>query len=322
MNPAIEIVSQPCKQYRMRYESEKRKENLLTADGFQSSNIKKKKKFPIVKLINFNKFYSSGYLQIVCVCKAPSNDFKYKVHPNKLFGKNCTEYGVARIDIKSFKNEETIELEGIGIQQVKAEKIVERISAYKENNIDPFDAGFDSIDKKIDLKCLKLCFQIFLKDNAGNIIKSDPIVSQAIHSLTKLDLIVERIINARGSVHGGDEVVIILKKKVPPEAHILVKFFQNENFDNEVFPIDGIYHGYTVVFKSPQYLGYLQRSLIVNFQLCMTTGDVYLESNVFEFTYEPPSEIDSIIIEPRNDLFLQNNIQVDTDVLNEMLNES
>jgi hypothetical protein len=280
--PHIEIIAQPCAKYRMRYGSEKRKRNFLTA------NDSTKKSFPSIKLINCKQFSSGGYLQIVCVCKTPTNDAKYHVHPNQLTGKHCKDYGVAWIKFKS--DTETIELKELGIEHVLSENINGCVEKYKENNVDPYGVGYDHINKKrdfIDLNSVKLCFQLFFLVD-GKVVKSDPVVSDTIYSGTQKELIIEQVINQCGSVYGGSSITLLIKKISLPnlKKHIWVKFFSVDWV--KLVDIDFNHFGCTLVFKAPEYYNVdIIEPLDVCFQVFMKTDIDEFSSEVCKFTYEP-----------------------------------
>lgn len=261
--PYLRILQQPSHVYRMRYKAEKRNTFLYSEEYVNITNEKsfsdqeaanlKKIQFPKIEIVNG---CGPATLIVSCVNKCEP----YHVHPHRLVGEKCKS-GVAIINIE--KGEKYFELCGISIEFTKKQDFTESFNELKQKNVDPFNAGFSFDHSKIDLTQLRLCFQVYLRENLeSNEIVRDPyhilrpIVSNIIaNSSRKSTLQIVRAANMDSPSCGSTRPICIFFKKLEKDQRPLVAMF----FDDTgwCFPIqipeNLIHNQCAVMFHAPPY---------------------------------------------------------------------
>ena len=135
-------------------------------------------------------------------------DEPYKVHPNCIVGRNCTQ-GVCRIEVDP-ENDMTATFEKIGIECVTNKKIPESLERCQRIKIDPFNQGFNHMEdkkylKNLDMNSLRLCFQVFIPGAesgdyiAGPTVVSDVVKDKRVHERLKIIDISDNFATVKGN---------------------------------------------------------------------------------------------------------------------------
>ena len=106
-----------------------------------------------------------------------------------------------------------------------------------------FIAGFNINIKSIDLGQVRLCFQLKLNNEMffENYL-IPPIVSQVIStSNQKISILIENKFNLEGSVNGGSDVCLFVKRLEKDQKPIFAVFF-DENGWSQSIEIDNIHY--------------------------------------------------------------------------------
>ncbi|CAD7013622.1 unnamed protein product [Ceratitis capitata] len=245
----VRIAEQPAsKALRFRYECESR----FTGTLLGQSSTPNLKTYPTIEIVGFK---GSAIVVVSCV----TTDAPYRPHPHNLVGKeNCTK-GVCTVEINTdtmcavFKN--------LGIQCVKKRDIEQSLRIRENIRVDPFRTGFahSSDPASLDLSCVRLCFQVFLKDEMQHYtMPLPPVVSEPIYNKKSLpDLTIIRICSCSASVLGNTNIILMCEKIVRND--IAVRFFEEK--DNTTLwqafgalePSKDIHKLTAISFRTPKY---------------------------------------------------------------------
>jgi len=258
----IEIVEQPAvNDHRFRYPSEK----LPKKSGQPSSKAvgalqgakssPQNKSYPKVKVTG----YKEGPAIVIASCVVEDidvEDFGYKVHPNCIVGRNCTQ-GVCRIEVDP-ENDMTATFEKIGIECVTNKKIPESLDRCQRNKIDPFKQGFSHMEdkkylKEMDMNSLRLCFQVFIPGAKlgdyipGPTVVSDVVKDKRVHERLKIIDISDNFAN----VKGNKKIIMFTTKVNKDDIEVRFAFDHNGKSYELVGNVTDVHKQAGLSFTSP-----------------------------------------------------------------------
>lgn len=256
-NVGIEIVEQPAvNDHRFRYPSEK----LPKKSGQPSSKAvgalqgakssPQNKSYPKVKVTG----YKEGPAIVIASCVV--EDEPYKVHPNCIVGRNCTQ-GVCRIEVDP-ENDMTATFEKIGIECVTNKKIPESLDRCQRNKIDPFNQGFSHMEDKkylkdLDMNSLRLCFQVFIPGAkpgdyiAGPTVVSDVVKDKRVHERLKIIDISDNF----ATVKGNKKIIMFTTKVNKDDIEVRFAFDHNGKSYDLVGNVTDVHKQAGLSFTSP-----------------------------------------------------------------------
>ena len=186
-------------------------------------------------------------------------DRPYRVHPHNLVGKEgVCKQGVCSVEIS--KPDMTYTFQNLGIQCVKKKEIAESLEMRKKIKVDPFKQGFDhakSNPNAIDLNLVRLCFQVFLKQNR-TLIPITPIVSDVVKDRkTYSDIQIVDESDNTSPVEGGKKILLFCEKVTKDD--IEVHFTQYDKNGQEFvfkgeFTSVGVHKQVGISLKTPPYI--------------------------------------------------------------------
>ncbi|XP_029424870.1 proto-oncogene c-Rel isoform X1 [Nannospalax galili] len=275
-NPYIEITEQPRQRgMRFRYKCEGRSAGSIPGEHSTDNN----RTYPSIQIMNY---YGKGKVRITLVTK---ND-PYKPHPHDLVGKDCrdgyyeAEFGQERRQL-FFQN--------LGIRCVKKKEVKEAIISRISAGINPFNVPEQQLldIEDCDLNVVRLCFQVFLPDEHGNLTTAlPPVVSNPIYdnrAPNTAELRICRVNKNCGSVRGGDEIFLLCDKVQKDD--IEVRFVLNDWEAKGIFSQADVHRQVAIVFKTPPYCRAILEPVTVKMQLRRPSDQEVSES--MDFRYLP-----------------------------------
>ncbi|KAI9579887.1 hypothetical protein GQX74_000675, partial [Glossina fuscipes] len=264
--PYVEIVEQPNKALRFRYECEGRYASCIPGISSTPGN----KTHPEIRIIGYK---GPAVVIVSCVTK----DEPYRPHPHRLVGLKCSS-GIFRDDI----NEDTMSMtfNHLGIQCVRKKDIEEALSEREGRKVDPFQTGFSH--HSIDLSAVRLCFQVYIPPTYYPLA---PIVSEPIHDQkSKTDLVIRRLCTCAGSVKGNSEMILLCDKV--SKTDIKVRFYeQNTGWTAYgLFEQKDVHKQTAIVFRTPKYHNLnITKPATVTIQLERISDGALSESYAFDY---------------------------------------
>ncbi|XP_012969026.1 proto-oncogene c-Rel isoform X2 [Mesocricetus auratus] len=275
-NPYVEIIEQPRQRgMRFRYKCEGRSAGSIPGEHSTDNN----RTYPSIQVMNY---YGKGKVRITLVTK---ND-PYKPHPHDLVGKDCrdgyyeAEFGPERRPL-FFQN--------LGIRCVKKKEVKEAIILRISAGINPFSVPEQQLldIEDCDLNVVRLCFQVFLPDEHGNLTTAlPPVVSNPIYdnrAPNTAELRICRVNKNCGSVRGGDEIFLLCDKVQKDD--IEVRFVLNDWEAKGIFSQADVHRQVAIVFKTPPYCKAILEPVTVKMQLRRPSDQEVSES--MDFRYLP-----------------------------------
>ncbi|XP_005662584.1 proto-oncogene c-Rel isoform X3 [Phacochoerus africanus] len=275
-NPYIEITEQPRQRgMRFRYKCEGRSAGSIPGEHSTDSS----RTYPSIQIKNY---FGKGKVRITLVTK---ND-PYKPHPHDLVGKDCrdgyyeAEFGQERRPL-CFQN--------LGIRCVKKKEVKEAIISRIRAGINPFNVPEQQLldIEDCDLNVVRLCFQVFLPDEHGNLTSAlPPVVSNPIYdnrAPNTAELRICRVNKNCGSVRGGDEIFLLCDKVQKDD--IEVRFVLNDWEAKGIFSQADVHRQVAIVFKTPPYCKAIIEPVTVKMQLRRPSDQEVSES--MDFRYLP-----------------------------------
>nr|BBD75287.1 dorsal protein [Parasteatoda tepidariorum] len=244
----VEVLEQPVSiGARFRYKCEGRSAGCIR--GVNSTD--KQKTYPTIKV---HGYQGAASVVVSCVTK---DGPPYFPHPHNLVGKTCAN-GVCYKTINS--PDMVCSFANLGIQCVKKKDIKESLSHREAIQVDPFGTGFSHHLEpgKINLNCLRLCFQVFLPNETGKMcIPLPPVVSNAIYdNKTVSDLTITKLSHSSAPVTGGQEVILLCDQVNKDDIQIL--FYEEVNNKiiwcaNGKFAPHHVHRKAAISFQTPAY---------------------------------------------------------------------
>ncbi|XP_036408218.1 proto-oncogene c-Rel-like [Megalops cyprinoides] len=242
--PQVQIYEQPKQRgTRFRYKCEGPSAGSIPGERSSDSS----RTFPSIQISNF---CGKGKVRVSLVTK----NEPYRPHPHELVGKDCkdgyyeAEFGPER-SIIIFQN--------LGIQCVKRREVKDAILQRVTRSINPFNVPHEQLlqMEDYDPNVVRLCFQVFLQDEAGHTRALSPIVSNPIYdnrAPTTAELRICRVNRNSGSVRGGDEIFLLCDKVQKDD--IEVRFFTHNWEAKGSFSQADVHRQVAIVFKTPPYM--------------------------------------------------------------------
>lgn len=138
-----------------------------------------------------------------------------------------------------------------------------------------------------DLNVVRLCFQVFLPDEHGNLTTAlPPVVSNPIYdnrAPNTAELRICRVNKNCGSVRGGDEIFLLCDKVQKDD--IEVRFVLNDWEAKGIFSQADVHRQVAIVFKTPPYCKAILEPVTVKMQLRRPSDQEVSES--MDFRYLP-----------------------------------
>ena len=151
----------------------------------------------------------------------------------------------------------TYAFQNLGIQCVKKKEITESLEVRKKIKVDPFKQGFDHAKStSIDLNMVRLCFQVFLKQNKM-LVPLEPVVSDVVKDRkTYSDIQIVDLSDDSSPVEGGKKILIFCEKVTKDD--IEVHFLQTDMNGRQVvakgeFTPVGVHKQFGISLKTPPY---------------------------------------------------------------------
>ncbi|KAM6180337.1 proto-oncogene c-Rel [Erethizon dorsatum] len=275
-NPYIEIVEQPRQRgMRFRYKCEGRSAGSIPGEHSTEDN----RTYPSIQIMNY---YGKGKVRITLVTK---ND-PYKPHPHDLVGKDCRD-GYYEADFGQERR--PLFFQNLGIRCVKKKEVKEAVISRISAGINPFNVPEQQLldIEDCDLNVVRLCFQVFLPDEHGNLTTAlPPVISNPIYdnrAPNTAELRICRVNKNCGSVRGGDEIFLLCDKVQKDD--IEVRFVLNDWEAKGIFSQADVHRQVAIVFKTPPYCKVITEPVTVKMQLRRPSDQEVSES--MDFRYLP-----------------------------------
>lgn len=274
--PYIEIIEQPRQRgMRFRYKCEGRSAGSIPGEHSTDNN----RTYPSIQIINY---YGKGKVRITLVTK---ND-PYKPHPHDLVGKDCRD---GYYEAEFGQERRPLFFQNLGIRCVKKKEVKEAIISRISAGINPFNVPEQQLldIEDCDLNVVRLCFQVFLPDEHGNLTTAlPPVVSNPIYdnrAPNTAELRICRVNKNCGSVRGGDEIFLLCDKVQKDD--IEVRFVLNDWEAKGIFSQADVHRQVAIVFKTPPYCKAITEPVTVKMQLRRPSDQEVSES--MDFRYLP-----------------------------------
>nr|XP_031531529.1 proto-oncogene c-Rel isoform X2 [Vicugna pacos] len=275
-NPYIEIIEQPRQRgMRFRYKCEGRSAGSIPGEHSTDNN----RTYPSIQIMNY---YGKGKVRITLVTK---ND-PYKPHPHDLVGKDCRD---GYYEAEFGQERRPLFFQNLGIRCVKKKEVKEAIISRIRAGINPFSVPEQQLldIEDCDLNVVRLCFQVFLPDEHGNLTTAlPPLVSNPIYdnrAPNTAELRICRVNKNCGSVRGGDEIFLLCDKVQKDD--IEVRFVLNDWEAKGIFSQADVHRQVAIVFKTPPYCKAITEPVTVKMQLRRPSDQEVSES--MDFRYLP-----------------------------------
>ncbi|KAL0831638.1 hypothetical protein ABMA28_002411 [Loxostege sticticalis] len=303
-SPYAYIIEQPApKSLRFRYECEGRSAGSIPG----VNSVQENKTYPSIKICGYK-----GCMIIVVSCV--TKEEPYKPHPHNLVGRDC-QMGVCTVKVRTEGDADScqVQFKNLGIQCVKRRDIAEALRQRQQLRVNPFKTSSASRTQpqSIDLNAVRLCFQVFLTDDAYKVQRAlPPIVSEVIYDKKAMsDLLIVRSSHCSGPVKGGTTVILLCEKVTREDTEVW--FFQEENgalLWSERGHIDYVHKQLAIVLKTPPYrdLG-VPHHVTVQFQLKRLSDGA--QSNPYSFEYIPEAQDKEVILGNKRRKKLSYNLQ-------------
>ncbi|XP_051996193.1 LOW QUALITY PROTEIN: transcription factor p65 [Xyrauchen texanus] len=294
-HPYVEIIEQPkARGMRFRYKCEGRSAGSIPGEKSNDTT----KTHPAIKVHNY-----SGPLR-VRISLVTKNQ-PYKPHPHELVGKDC-KHGYYEADLQerrvhSFQN--------LGIQCVKKKDVAEAVSCRLQTQNNPFNILEAKIwEEEYDLNAVRLCFQVSITLQSGELFSLDPVVSQPIYdnrAPNTAELKICRVNRNSGSCRGGDEIFLLCDKV--QKEDIEVRFFLDSWESKGLFSQADVHRQVAIVFRTPPYHDpNLTEPVRVKMQLRRPSDREVSEPMDFQYLPSDPDEHRLIEKRKRTEGMLQN----------------
>ncbi|XP_055233925.2 proto-oncogene c-Rel isoform X2 [Gorilla gorilla gorilla] len=275
-NPYVEIIEQPRQRgMRFRYKCEGRSAGSIPGEHSTDNN----RTYPSIQIMNY---YGKGKVRITLVTK---ND-PYKPHPHDLVGKDCRD---GYYEAEFGQERRPLFFQNLGIRCVKKKEVKEAIITRIKAGINPFNVPEKQLNdiEDCDLNVVRLCFQVFLPDEHGNLTTAlPPVVSNPIYdnrAPNTAELRICRVNKNCGSVRGGDEIFLLCDKVQKDD--IEVRFVLNDWEAKGIFSQADVHRQVAIVFKTPPYCKAITEPVTVKMQLRRPSDQEVSES--MDFRYLP-----------------------------------
>ncbi|XP_047513075.1 embryonic polarity protein dorsal isoform X1 [Pieris napi] len=244
----VRIVEQPAsKALRFRYECEGRSAGSIP--GVNSTS--ERKTYPTIEICGHR---GPAIVVVSCVTR----DEPFKPHPHNLVGRDRCDKGVCTVRT-NISDDNRISFSNLGIQCVKRKDVADALAVREKLRVDPFKTGFHHRNQPqtIDLNAVRLCFQVFLPDEATGKIRHSlqPVVSDVIFDKKAMsDLVIMRLSHCSAPPQGGMEMFLLCEKVVRED--IAVVFYQKEGemvVWEETANIQLVHKQYAIAFHVPPY---------------------------------------------------------------------
>ncbi|XP_045487500.1 embryonic polarity protein dorsal isoform X3 [Pieris rapae] len=244
----VRIVEQPAsKALRFRYECEGRSAGSIP--GVNSTS--ERKTYPTIEICGHR---GPAIVVVSCVTR----DEPFKPHPHNLVGRDRCDKGVCTVRT-NITDDNRISFSNLGIQCVKRKDVADALAVREKLRVDPFKTGFHHRNQPqtIDLNAVRLCFQVFLPDEATGKIRHSlqPVVSDVIFDKKAMsDLVIMRLSHCSAPPQGGMEMFLLCEKVVRED--IAVVFYQKEGemvVWEETANIQLVHKQYAIAFHVPPY---------------------------------------------------------------------
>ncbi|XP_051501711.1 transcription factor p65 [Myxocyprinus asiaticus] len=294
-HPYVEIIEQPkARGMRFRYKCEGRSAGSIPGEKSNDTT----KTHPAIKVHNYN-----GPLR-VRISLVTKNQ-PYKPHPHELVGKDC-KHGYYEADLQerrvhSFQN--------LGIQCVKKKDVGEAVSCRLQTQNNPFNIPEAKIwEEEYDLNAVRLCFQVSITLQSGELFSLEPVVSQPIYdnrAPNTAELKICRVNRNSGSCRGGDEIFLLCDKV--QKEDIEVRFFRDSWESKGLFSQADVHRQVAIVFRTPPYHDTnLTEPVRVKMQLRRPSDREVSEPMDFQYLPSDPDEHRLIEKRKRTEGMLQN----------------
>ncbi|KAM8786208.1 proto-oncogene c-Rel isoform 2-T2 [Rhynchonycteris naso] len=275
-NPYIEIIEQPRQRgMRFRYKCEGRSAGSIPGEHSTDNN----RTYPSIQIMNY---YGKGKVRITLVTK----NEPFKPHPHDLVGKDCRD---GYYEAEFGQERRPLFFQNLGIRCVKKKEVKEAIISRIRAGINPFKVPEPQLldTEDYDLNVVRLCFQVFLHDEHGNLTTTlPPIVSNPIYdnrAPNTAELRICRVNKNCGSVRGGDEIFLLCDKVQKDD--IEVRFVLNDWEAKGIFSQADVHRQVAIVFKTPPYGKAITEPITVKMQLRRPSDQEVSES--MDFRYLP-----------------------------------
>ncbi|XP_057597083.1 proto-oncogene c-Rel isoform X2 [Hippopotamus amphibius kiboko] len=290
-NPCIEIIEQPRQRgMRFRYKCEGRSAGSIPGEHSTDNS----RTYPSIQIKNY---YGKGKVRITLVTK---ND-PYKPHPHDLVGKDCRD---GYYEAEFGQERRPLFFQNLGIRCVKKKEVKEAIISRIRAGINPFNVPEQQLldIEDCDLNVVRLCFQVFLPDEHGNLTTAlPPVVSNPIYdnrAPNTAELRICRVNKNCGSVRGGDEIFLLCDKVQKDD--IEVRFVLNDWEAKGIFSQADVHRQVAIVFKTPPYCKAITEPVTVKMQLRRPSDQEVSES--MDFRYLPDEKGPNFPERPRPSL--------------------
>ncbi|XP_006881088.1 PREDICTED: proto-oncogene c-Rel [Elephantulus edwardii] len=275
-SPYVKIIEQPRQRgMRFRYKCEGRSAGSIPGEHSTDSN----RTYPSIQIMNY---YGKGKVRITLITK---ND-PYKPHPHDLVGKDCRD---GYYEAEFGQEHRPLFFQNLGIRCVKKKEVKEAVISRIRAGINPFNVPEQQLldIEDCDLNVVRLCFQVFLPDEHGNLTAAlPPVFSNPIYdnrAPNTAELRICRVNKNCGSVRGGDEIFLLCDKVQKDD--IEVRFALNDWEAKGIFSQADVHRQVAIVFKTPPYGRTITEPVTVKMQLRRPSDQEVSES--MDFRYLP-----------------------------------
>lgn len=262
----IRITEQPANLFRFRYASDRKR--FISLPG--SNSTPEMKTFPSIDILGYE---GVAAVVISCVTKDGENG-RYKPHPHSLLAKGDVEVqnGVYAMKVNIERHKRKIEFKDLRIQRVRKNDIPAALKQRRQINVNPFQskkpfisikyikftlftASYPKDYTEVDVNVVRLCFQVFVKDNSGNLrIPLNPVVTEPIYCQKPvIETINIELSNDSGFISGG-ETIVLLCDKVDKEDIEIIFLEKDTNWEGKgLFEVTDVHRNCAIKFKTPPY---------------------------------------------------------------------
>ncbi|XP_028928361.1 proto-oncogene c-Rel [Ornithorhynchus anatinus] len=276
--PYVEIIEQPRQRgMRFRYKCEGRSAGSIPGEHSTDSN----RTYPSIQIMN-SYGRGKGKVRITLVTK----NEPYKPHPHDLVGKDCRD---GYYEAEFGQDRRALCFQNLGIRCVKKKEVKEAIISRIATEINPFNVPEEQLlnIEDCDLNVVRLCFQVFLLDEHGNLTSAlPPVVSNPIYdnrAPNTAELRICRVNRNCGSVRGGDEIFLLCDKVQKDD--IEVRFVLNDWEAKGSFSQADVHRQVAIVFRTPPYNKVITEPVTVKMQLRRPSDQEV--SDPMDFRYLP-----------------------------------
>ncbi|XP_068925172.1 proto-oncogene c-Rel isoform X2 [Petaurus breviceps papuanus] len=276
--PYVEIIEQPRQRgMRFRYKCEGRSAGSIPGEHSTDNN----RTYPSIQIMNYYG-KGKGKVRITLVTK----NEPYKPHPHDLVGKDCRD---GYYEAEFGQERRALIFQNLGIRCVKKKEVKEAIISRISAEINPFNVPEQQLlnIEDCDLNVVRLCFQVFLLDEHGNLTSAlPPVVSNPIYdnrAPNTAELRICRVNKNCGSVRGGDEIFLLCDKVQKDD--IEVRFVLNDWEAKGSFSQADVHRQVAIVFRTPPFYKAITEPVTVKMQLRRPSDQEVSES--MDFRYLP-----------------------------------